>query len=137
MASAIRARPKLTQTFSNKSFYHQRPSPIIKHHLKMAPRTITNQNQLQELIEQNPLVVVAGLDVGFEPGDMKFERIAQEYGQSNVVFAKFFLEEAPELVTHFEIDDVATVITLNGGQKGPTVSGFEPDRWEEMLREMI
>lgn len=103
----------------------------------MASKTITNKDQLQELIEQNPVVFVAGLDRGFEPGDMEFERIAQDNGQANAVFAKFFLEEAPELAAHFQINDVATVITLLGGETGPTVSGFEPDKWEEMVRHMI
>ncbi|RBR13351.1 uncharacterized protein FIESC28_08215 [Fusarium coffeatum] len=94
----------------------------------MATQTITNKDELQELIEQNPLVFVAALGADFEPGNMEFEKIAQENGQGSVVFAKFLLEKAPELTAHFKIDDVATVITLIGGEKGPTVPGFEPDR---------
>ena len=103
----------------------------------MAPKTITNKDELQDLTEQNSLVIVAALEAGFKPGDMEFEGIAQKNGQGNVGFAKFFLEEAPELATHFEIDDVHTVITLIDGQKGPTFPGFEPDRWEEMVRGMF
>jgi len=101
----------------------------------MSIRTIEDSNELQALIRQYPLVIVAGLRIDWPPGDMEFERLVQENdrGQSSLVFAKFIIERAPELEQDFAMNDIATLTTFYHGEKVETV-GFEPPRWEEMVR---
>ncbi|KAJ4127002.1 thioredoxin trx1 [Fusarium equiseti] len=105
----------------------------------MSIRTIQSKSDLEDLTNEFTLVIVAALRAGFAPGDMEFERLAQENGSGgdNVVFAKFIIEEAPELAEDFEIDDIAAVATFYRGEKDETVSGFEPPRWERVVMEAL
>lgn len=103
----------------------------------MPIETIRNREHLELFLDEDQLVFVAALKADFQPGDLEFERIAQENNEGKCSFAKFIVEETPDVVDDFECNDDATVVTFVGGQKEETVAGFEPSKWEDMVKKWI
>ncbi|KAH7173937.1 uncharacterized protein B0J16DRAFT_389818 [Fusarium flagelliforme] len=105
----------------------------------MSIRTLRSRSELQMLITEYPLVIVAAVINGFEPADMEFERLAQskqEYS-TRVAFAKFIVEEVSELAEDFQIHEAATIIAFCLCEKDKTFAGFDPPKWEEMVMTAI